>query len=533
MRADVCGRCQADQGEHVWNLPLYLSGEEILHLCGKCLANEPGIPQRVFKVPSYNLSRLDDKFAKLGRRAKKCGLPPPTYNVFKEEPVRLERKNEVTGEKEVKAYILHYITVDPGCNVVKVEGWTFVATIQHTEEGNIIRQVGEKEIPTKYRQVTQLCEHCNTNRNRKDTYILHNESTNDYKQVGRNCLADFFGHDALMYAERAQYLVDIADMTDAEGDSEGGWGGGRGELHDPLDLYLEIVAEVIQKNGWMSGTRARAMDRPYASTANIALEYLRPPRDRDAYNKWLRTRPFDPPVSEESKKLAHDAMEWAANLEGEEISEYLHNIRVVARREVCGGREYGLAASIVAAYQKHIGALRMQELAKKRAEVSKYVGQVGERKVFRLFVEKVMNFERDGYSYYQPSVTVHMHVMSDAEGNQFTWWGSHALETGKEVVLKGTVKKHEEYISKKAPPGTPGIKQTILSRCEEVEYKKYSVFVDGRRYEFEALCEKDVRPLLREKLNVGKLPRGLEIVEEKPEVNVVPLENINDLAVSL
>lgn len=529
MNDHTCSKCNTKYD----NLNLYRDGEGEAHICSKCAQKEENL-QRVFMVPSYNIARLDEKFAKLGRRAKKCNLPLPTYKVYKEEPVRLQRKNDMSGELETKAYILHYITVDPGCSVVKVEGWTFVATIQHTEEGNIIRQVGEKDIPTKYRQVSQLCEHCNTNRNRKDTYILHHEERNEHKQVGRNCLADFFGHDALMWAERAQYLIDVADITESEEEGGGGWGSGRGELHDPLDVYLEYVAEVVRKFGWMSKSRARAMDREYAATANIALQYIHPPRDRQAYDRWLAERPFSPPVSEEAKTLAHDAIEWASNLEGEEISEYLHNIRVIARREVCGGREYCLAASIVAAYQKHLNTLRFQEMAAKRAEISQYVGQVGERQVFRLFVEKVINFERDGYSYYQPSVTVHMHIMSDKEGNQFTWFAtSGACETGKEVVLKGTIKKHEEYVPKKAPPGTPGVKQTVLTRCEEVEMKTYMVFVNGQQYDFEAISEKDVRPMLREKLGVGKLPRGLEIVEVKPEAVSLPVDDINALAVSL
>jgi hypothetical protein len=283
----------------------------------------------------------------------------------------------------------------------------------------------------------------------------------------------------------------------------------------------------------MSKSRARDIGNIDMATALVAYSHMHPPKDRDQYYRWLEKRRYKE-VSQESVQMAEAAIEWASNLEGEEISEYLHNIRVIARRGVVSYREQGLGASIVAAYQRHLNTLRKMELAAKRADISQYVGQVGERRIFKLFVEKVIQFERQGYGYGNTYTVVHMHVMSDKEGNQFTWWSSSgALETGKEVTLKGTIKAQEEYVPRKAAPGTKGVKQNVLSRCEVVELKNYMVFVEGNRYEFEAIGEKEVRVMLRERLGVGKLPRGLQIVEMKPEVVILPVGNENELSVSL
>ncbi len=491
-----CYRCTLTS-----NLLSYLINGQEQDVCEGCMGSMPSDTPRLFKVPSYNLSVLRTKFDKLARRANKCGLPQPTF-----QEIRTQRKVDVvtdpqSGEKSERVTLLHYITVDPGCTVIKVNGWTFIATIQHTEEGNILRKVGENHIPSKYRNVSQLCEHCNTARNRKDTYILRNELTGDYKQVGRSCLADFFGHDALMYAERAQYMCDISSLSESMEDDMG-FGGSSGPKYDMLERYLSHVAQCIMLDGWMSRSRARSLgDYGGAmATADIAMSHLHPaPRFVPMY----RT------PSDEAVKVAEESIEWASNLEGEELSDYLHNIRTIAKRGVCEGRDAGLAASIVSSYQRHINTLRQKELQARRAEVSQYVGVVGERRAFKLNVEKVLPFERDGYGYGASSTTVHLHLMSDNDGNVFNWWSSKgALETNADVVLFGTVKSHSEY---------KGVKQTTLTRCDEVTYKNYIVVVEGTKYTFEALCEDDVKKELRLKLNVKRLPKGIAIVVDSAE----------------
>jgi hypothetical protein len=447
---------------------------------------------KVYKIPSDNLSTLQAKFAKLGKRAKKLGLPEPTYTELKVE--RIQKKDDITG-LVVKTYLVHHITVDPGCSVVKVQGWTFIATIQHTEEGNIIRKVGNAEVPPQYRTVTNLCEHCNTNRYRKDTYILQHED-GKYKQVGRNCLADFFGHDALMYAERAQYLTDLDSLGESMED-EMGFGGGGGPAYDPLEVYLGYVAECIKLDGWMSRGKAKELDMIGCATCEVAIKHMHPRLAPQDYKFLFRV------PSEDSVKVGEAAIEWASNIEGEEIPDYLHNIRTIARRMVFEDRDMGLAASIVAAYQRHLSTLRWKELQAKRAEIAQHVGQVGDRMRVKLMVEKVVQCD----SLYGTS---HLHIMSDDNGNVFIWF-SHAgaHETGAEIILKGTIKAHNER---------DGVKQNVLTRCEEVALKTYYVMMGDTKHTFEAEKELEVRKLLREKLGMAKLPKGTRIIEDIPQV---------------
>ncbi len=480
-RIGTCALCSA-----VKTLIGCKSDDTSFKVCDECV--QPGMV-RYFEIPSDNMGELARRFAKLAKRAKKLKLPEPTFRELGTE--RKVKKNNVGATEKV--YLIHQIVVDPGTTEVKVSGWTFVATIQHTEEGNIIRKVGENEIPHKYRQVTNLCEHCNTNRYRKDTYILLHES-GETKQVGRNCLADFFGHDALMYAERAQYLCDIADISESMED-ELGFGMGGGPKYCALEEYLSHVAQCIRLEGWMSRGRARQMEGHVDATADIAFLHMtpsaRPP-------KWVALYSN---VEPESIELANSAIEWASEIEGEEIADYLHNIRVIARRGVCENRDQGLAASIVSGYQRHLNTLRRKELAAKRALTATHVGEVGQRRRFKLHVEDVKTCESDfGTSY--------LHMMSDEDGNVFKWFSSGTtLEANTDYILNGTIKKHGEW---------QGVKDNMLTRCDVVEFKTFYCFLDGEKHIItEVASDLEARKVLRAKLNLKKLPKNTVLVEDK------------------
>ena len=100
--------------------------------------------------------------------------------------------------------------------VIEVEGtaklndWEFVASIDHFKNGNVIRKaITNLEIPDKYRYGDSYCEHCNTKRSRKNTYIVHNIKTNEFKQVGKSCLKDFTRG---MSIEQVTFMLSLRDL---------------------------------------------------------------------------------------------------------------------------------------------------------------------------------------------------------------------------------------------------------------------------------------------------------------------------------
>ena len=94
-------------------------------------------------------------------------------------------------------------------------------------------------------------------------------------------------------------------------------------------------------------------------------------------------------------------------------------------------------------------SLSAQEQAAKDADMSGWIGTVGERRVFTLTVRMVVQMEGIyGTSY--------LHVMHDADGNVVVYKGTNQLgDKGDTVTVKATVKEHDMR---------DGVKQTKISR---------------------------------------------------------------------
>ncbi|CAM6053382.1 unnamed protein product [Sphagnum tenellum] len=152
----------------------------------------------IFYVPDVNLNKFQAACAKLSRKAEKIGCSEIKPFIFGHTTQKL------SDGYEHRVYEVLF-TVD----VPKIEGWTFIARIDHANEtGNIIRVVPNTKVavPERYRTSAPNCDHCNKIRRRRDTFVLHCEATDEFKIVGSSCLVDFFGHDPLKMARMAELL---------------------------------------------------------------------------------------------------------------------------------------------------------------------------------------------------------------------------------------------------------------------------------------------------------------------------------------
>lgn len=73
-----------------------------------------------------------------------------------------------------KTYNARFVLVEAEGTAV-INDWEFIAEVDHTEKGNIITGVGV-EVPERYYTSKPICEHCNSNRYRKNTYIVRNKT---------------------------------------------------------------------------------------------------------------------------------------------------------------------------------------------------------------------------------------------------------------------------------------------------------------------------------------------------------------------
>jgi len=387
---------------------------------------------RSFNIPSENKSLVEDQIEKLNRRANKLSLPNITLTWGK---AFLDRRTLKGSSKDV---LVIPVEVSGPLNV-SYDGYKFIATLQHLTTGeNIIRAISDNDwiIPAVYHNSGSQCEHCQVNRYRKDTYLVVREVDGKTYQVGSSCIEDFLGgnstNDVLKKATLISELIHFMN-----GACSGG-GSNNDELFYITNFLTHTVA-CIRYHGWIS--------KSVASSSGEMATVARVMSNIDEAPSGTMPCPIIPEDSEKAKLAA----EWAESLPDEacDQSDYLHNIRAIARSGMVGLRTTGFAASIISAYDR--------ELAKHQPKlISSHVGVIKMREEFDLTLNNIYNGRSDWGAYSR-------YTFRDDRGNILVWTSSaeQDLELNKKYKIRGTVKAHTEFKL---------IKQTEISRCEVVMY---------------------------------------------------------------
>lgn len=383
------------------------------------------------------------------KRAARLGCVAPTLEVIVDEVVVVRYQDEAgrTHKRNVR-WVGIKMTGDP----VILEGWRFVAIIQMTEHGNVLRRLpsapGEEElqIPRNYRDTgPELCEHCWADRKRKDAYLVYSEDEG-WKQVGSSCLKDFSGgHNPRHAIWSAMAPLQLAEhLGELEGYACGRW--------DPqLDIedFVAWCATAARVEGFV--TRGEVYERGCGSATgdDVWRAKTHPPTDKRGHEleQFFCKHEDDPDFL-----LAAEALNWARNIDPDVGNEYLNNLRVLCLRDYVEARDVGFVASVIPAWQREKARRVTDERRKLAADRSQWVGNVKQRRTFELTMTRTTSWETD----YGTTV---LHVFEDVDGNVFTWCSStgRKCEVGDEVSVTGTIKRHGKYHE---------VKQTELTRCK-------------------------------------------------------------------
>lgn len=286
-----------------------------------------------FYIPEANMPRFEREVAKLSKKAEKYGGWS-----FAPLIVGIQMRDNSNGT-QTKVF---EVNLDVG--EIKLGDWTFLARIDHSQEtGNIIRSVPNEDkvsVEERFRHTAPNCEHCNQNRKRRDTFVLVNNETGEMKQVGSTCLVDFLGHNAAelgRIAEYAGYANELARASESDDAAD------PKSLYDHryiiLSEYLAYCAASVRLYGWVSGK---------AAYENPSLVSTR----KNAFDMMVRQSDV---VEAEDHVMVEKALEWARNFENKDnLSDYEHNVLVIANASVIEGRACGLAASIVGVYASRV-----------------------------------------------------------------------------------------------------------------------------------------------------------------------------------
>lgn len=396
-----------------------------------------------YKIYEENLERLEKKLTRIENKCKKYGAG------FHYEVVGEEFREVGTSEGNV---ILRFVIVDVE-GFAKINGWEFVATVDHHPEGNVIRNIIDIDIPDKYWHSEPYCEHCKTHRRRNDTFLVHNVETGEFKQVGRSCLCDFTGgYDAEL---AASYISMYEELI--EGESSSGYSGGFVHYQE-VDKVLRMAKAVITKMGFVSSSSETAhptkyvvfdLDHILAHGVTKTTQYV----DDAGVVDYYKNTDNDAYIEEVKKYF----------LEREENSSYVMNLKVLFSSPYCKYRDFGYIVSAVASYDREMEKRRQKAAAEarrvKESEVSQYQGQVGKKITFQVREFKCVSCYEDGYGGYS-----YLWKFIDTDGNVFMWSTGKSFEEDDVIeTITGTVKKFEEY---------RGLKQTWVTRCKVTFGKK-------------------------------------------------------------
>lgn len=190
---------------------------------------------KVYEIMEANMERLEKKLTRIANKCKTYGCE------FHYEKVG-ETFKDVCDDVGNWHYNVRFIKVEAYGKAI-INDWEFVAVIEHTKEGNIITGYGNVEVPEKYYTTEAICEHCESKRRRKNTYVVRNTKTGEFKQIGKSCLKDYTS--GLSAEAVAAYISCFDELIVGETYN----GNGYGACYVETEEFMKYVAEVINKFG--------------------------------------------------------------------------------------------------------------------------------------------------------------------------------------------------------------------------------------------------------------------------------------------
>lgn len=363
------------------------------------------------------------------------------------------------------------------CKRVEVDGtyiindWQFVGTIEFTELGNIIRVVDssfEGKIPTKYLHTPKICEHCGKIRNRKDTYLIYNIDSGEFKQVGSTCLLDYTkGLDANECASMMSCFDKVQSLCDFDFSEDAFFGNGFDSTACGFDRkqVLSLVYAYVSKYGYERMSESHGTARDVRICVLHEWSYL-----GEEMSKFYENR-YNSLVMPSDEEM--NAIDEFAKAHLEDDFGYMRNASIAWLKNSIEYRDFGLVASFVSTYNKEMKKQELQNI-KIANSSNEWVGNVGDRIAIKVASLRCLwsnSIEVAWHTYAQ----TFFYEIKDEEGHTFTWKSSKCLEEyfdedtyewiklAKPTEIVATVKEHALF---------RGLKQTVLTRGKVTKSEK-------------------------------------------------------------
>lgn len=392
-----------------------------------------------FSIYEGYIPKLEKKLKTIANKCKKFGCEF-TYNVIGEEYKDIEIEG-ITHK-------IKFVRIEAE-GTAKVNDWVFVASVNHTSNGNIIRTTNNSvEIPKRYYDSDSYCEHCKTKRTRKDTYIVYNEKTKEFKQVGKSCLRDFTG--GLSSEAIAGYYSFFDSLENYQNDTS--FFSSRCIRYYPTFDVLLYFAETIKHFGFVKTDNVDKWPTAYRGLDYYSVDnngFLFDVKERKSFRDDMNRVNFNA-ESKENKELVKKAIEWLETQE--DNNTYIHNLKTIIKNEYMTSKNAGFLASLFPTYYR---AMEREEERNNRRKNSKHIGEIGKKINFDVDNIKFITAWENMYNNY-----TYMYRITDTYGNICIWKKTGGIDEetlNKSKKCVATVKAHSEF---------NGVKQTELIRCK-------------------------------------------------------------------
>lgn len=423
------------------------------------------VEDNIFELDPSFIPELEKKIKSLNKKAEKIGVPPISVEVIGEKIKEYTDIDEETGQKIKrfkKVSVVKVVGERP-----KVAGYDFLATVEGTPSGNILRVAPgaenyQKELQAYYNSNPGLCEWCKERRKRVQTFIVREKATGKLKQVGRNCLKDFLGgrspQSIAAIFSAYQDLYEFLKSRQKENDKQDSQSFRRAGLIAPVKDILTVGVTATRLFGY------RPASFGGETTANLArLVVFGPP------SKYITTRFGSEPnpdydlykkikdaINEEDEKRVQEIVSWFGELSDEQKKDpFFHNVNVLFKEGFASNKDVGYIVGLIPVFSKAMSRQYYQKKEPSGAKSNEWVGQIGQ-KIPPTKIRVIRTRSLTGA--FGP---VQLVSMEDEQGNVFVWFNNSRqnMEENKEYTITGTVKKHDDY---------QGRKQTHLTRVKIV-----------------------------------------------------------------
>ncbi len=326
----------------------------------------------------------------------------------------------------------------------KIPGWIFVASLEWVPEAgtNLVKRVGnDLQIPERYLNSTD-CEHCRSNRDRKYTIVIYNEQTNEFKQVGRQCVKDYIGADVedyLSYLSLFESMQEWFNNLPKEGRNK------EDAIFKTDDILTQTVEEVNHAGYVSQQTIANWYDRngyddamcPLEKTSSQVYKIM---NKVTGYSSYELVRP-EYEVTDKTLGQVQNIKHFVDDLV--DNNEYIHNIKALFKTEYVDNSKLGLVVSAVGYYLRETAA----RVEAEKESTSEYIGDIGDKIEFTSKPVVVSSYENE----YGVSV---LYKFVDG-GNVIMWRTGKRLDPDVEYTIKATIKEHSDFRN---------VKQTVVTR---------------------------------------------------------------------